>query len=66
MAMVWADEARSCPCGHLPSRIAPCLSESFLSTAQAFGTDRTEMGPDGLHPSDRGYEIMAESWFRVI
>jgi lysophospholipase L1-like esterase len=33
---------------------------------QAFGRDLTLQGPDGLHPNDAGYEVMAETWFEAI
>ena len=34
--------------------------------AQAFGRDLTLQGPDGLHPNDAGYELIAETWLEII
>ena len=33
---------------------------------RAFGGDLTLIGPDGLHPNDNGYELIAETWFDII
>lgn len=33
---------------------------------RAFGRDLARQGPDGLHPNDGGYELIAETWFDVI
>ena len=33
---------------------------------RAFGRDLAGQGPDGLHPNDGGYELIAETWFDVI
>jgi lysophospholipase L1-like esterase len=33
---------------------------------ERFLGDFSGVGPDGLHPNNRGYEIMAETWFEVI
>lgn len=33
---------------------------------KAFGKDLSLQGPDGLHPNDSGYEMMAQTWFDVI
>jgi lysophospholipase L1-like esterase len=33
---------------------------------RAFGSDLTLIGPDGLHPNDNGYQVIAETWFDVI
>jgi len=33
---------------------------------RAFGDDLTLIGPDGLHPNDSGYQLIAETWFEVI
>ena len=33
---------------------------------KAFGTDYRGQGPDGLHPNNIGYEIMAQTWFEQI
>jgi lysophospholipase L1-like esterase len=33
---------------------------------RAFHGDLTLIGPDGLHPNDNGYQIIAETWFEVI
>ena len=30
------------------------------------GSDLSLQGPDGLHPNDSGYEVMAQTWFDVI
>jgi lysophospholipase L1-like esterase len=34
--------------------------------AEAFGRNRSLQGPDGLHPNDAGYEVIAETWFQAI
>lgn len=33
---------------------------------RAFPNDYSGIGPDGLHPNDKGYGIMAETWFEQI
>ncbi len=33
---------------------------------EAFGGDLGFQGPDGLHPNNSGYQLMAETWFEVI
>jgi lysophospholipase L1-like esterase len=33
---------------------------------RAFGGDLTLIGPDGLHPNENGYQLIAETWFEVI
>ena len=33
---------------------------------RAFGRNLTLQGPDGLHPNDAGYEVIAETWFDAI
>ena len=33
---------------------------------RAFGRNLTLQGPDGLHPNDAGYELIAETWFEII
>jgi len=33
---------------------------------RAFAGDLTLIGPDGLHPNDSGYQVIAETWFDVI
>lgn len=33
---------------------------------RAFHSDLTLIGPDGLHPNDSGYQLIAETWFDVI
>ena len=32
----------------------------------AFGGNEGLQGPDGLHPNDAGYEVMAQTWFEEI
>ncbi len=33
---------------------------------QAFGNNEGFQGPDGLHPNDAGYEVMAQTWLEEI
>lgn len=33
---------------------------------RAFGDDLSLQGPDGLHPNDSGYRVIAETWFQAI
>lgn len=33
---------------------------------RAFGRNLTLQGPDGLHPNDAGYQVIAETWFEII
>ena len=33
---------------------------------KAFGSELSHQGPDGLHPNDNGYRVMARTWFDAI
>ncbi len=33
---------------------------------RAFGDDPGLQGPDGVHPNDNGYEVMAATWFETL
>jgi len=33
---------------------------------RAFGDDPGLQGPDGVHPNDNGYEVMASTWFAAL
>lgn len=39
---------------------------SIADHEKTFGTDMRGQGPDGLHPNDEGYEIMARTWLAQI
>jgi lysophospholipase L1-like esterase len=45
---------------------AKALRVRVADHEKAFGKDLALQGPDGVHPNDSGYEMMAETWFEAI
>jgi lysophospholipase L1-like esterase len=42
------------------------LGVSVADHERAFGDDPGLQGPDGVHPNDNGYEVMAATWFETL
>jgi len=47
-------------------QIAAAEEIGLADHESAFAGDLTLQGPDGLHPNDAGYQMMAETWFQAI